>query len=64
MVKDIGKRPAFPHRNAILTSGMTYRHWLIGQVAAAGGRTANETITHADEIIRLLNEELDSNGDA
>jgi hypothetical protein len=64
-MRSIGNRPAFPftYDNTNISdfvphTGMSYRHWLISQIAGANvGSTGKQVIERADEIIKLLDEE-------
>lgn len=63
-IKRIGSVGAFPSNNC--NKGMTYRQWLIGQALASTSDidikyahlNAKAAIAHADEVIRLLAEEV------
>lgn len=63
-IKRIGSVGAFPSNNC--NKGMTYRQWLIGQALSGiaingtiyAHQNAKAAIAHADEVIRLLAEEV------
>lgn len=66
----LGDQPAFPDSNLTTKPGMTYRMWLVGQIAAANNwdryepeddeireNHAELIIKRADAIIKRLEEE-------
>lgn len=61
----LGDQPAFPDSNLTTKPGMTYRMWLVGQIASSTEATswayhdefADAVLKRADAIIRRLEEE-------